>query len=459
MSDTPESHDNGHARHSQFALLGERRFWPLFVTQFLGAFNDNAYKNALLMLLTFNTASWTEMNIGVLTNLASGLFILPFFLFSATAGQLADKFDKARLARMTKALEIGIILIAALGFWLHSLAVLLAALFLLGLQSTLFGPIKYAILPQHLPTKELVGGNALVEAGTFVSILIGTLTGGLLAEVEGGIVWITGICLVVAISGFWASRQIPAAPASAPELKITLNLFAETWRCIGFARKERSVLLSVMGISWFWLYGATLLTQLPFYTKSVLHGNASMVTLLLAIFSIGIGAGSLFCDRLTHLRGKEVEPGLVPIGALGMAIFGIDLALVSPAIPPIAGTVLPLAELLRDGNIWRVLIDLLLLGGFGGLYCVPLYALVQQRSAVEYRARVIAANNILNALFMVTGALAAGAFLDQGYGIPMLFLLVAVLHGVVTVYIFSVVPEFLIRALVWLGWRREQERG
>jgi MFS family permease len=447
-----KTHDES-GQHSQFALLGERRFWPLFVTQFLGAFNDNAYKNALVVLLTFRAVSWTTLEPGILANLAAGLFILPFFLFSATAGQLADKFDKAWLARATKVLEIGIVLIAALGFWLKSLPVLLTALFLLGLQATLFGPVKYALLPQHLRPNELVGGNALVEAGTFVAILLGTLAGGLLVKFDSGITWIVGICLAVAVGGFLASYRIPAAPAPAPELKITPNTFVETWRCIGFARQERSVFLSILAISWFWLYGALLLAQFPAYTKSVLAGDESMVTVLLAVFSVGIGAGSLLCDKLTHRRGKLVEPGLVPIGALGMTLFGIDLALVAPA--QVADGLQPLAVLLHNASTWRILADLLFLGGFGGLYCVPLYALVQQRSSAEYRARIIAANNILNALFMVGGALGAVVFLNQGFSIPKLFLLAAVLHGVVTVYIFSVVPEFFIRALVWLGWRRE----
>jgi MFS family permease len=446
------SQSSQHSQHSQFALFRERRFWPLFVTQFLGAFNDNAYKNALVVLLTFSAASWTSLRPEVLANVAAGLFILPFFLFSATAGQLADKFDKASLARATKLLEIAIVLAAALGFWLQSLSVLLAALFLLGLQSTLFGPVKYAILPQHLHPSELIGGNALVEAGTFISVLLGTLTGGLLAGLEGGVVWIVAICLAVAVGGYLASRGIPAAPAPAPDLAISANPLREIWRCIGFARRERSVFLSILGISWFWAYGALLLAQFPAYTKNVLGGGESLVTALLAVFSIGIGTGSLLCEKLTRRRGKPVEPGLVPLGALGMALFGIDLALASP--DGLAGAALPLADALSRGGTLRVMADLVLLGIFGGIYCVPLYALVQQRSAADCRARTIAANNILNALFMVA-AVGASLFLGRGYGIPNLFLLVAGLHAAVTIYIFTVVPEFLIRALVWLGWRRE----
>jgi MFS family permease len=454
MNDETGLREKNSGEHSQFTLLLDRRFGPLFATQFFGAFNDNVFKNALVVLFTFRAASWTTLEPMVLANLAAGLFILPFFLFSATAGQLADKFDKARLARWVKLLEIFIILLAALGFALESLNTLLAALFLLGLQSTLFGPVKYAILPQHLRPDELTGGNALVEAGTFVSILLGTLTGSMLAGREGGVTWISGVSLLVAILGYLASRSIPCAPAPAPELRVTPNFLKETWRCIGFARESRAVFLSILGISWFWLYGALLLAQFPEYTKSVLGGGESMVTLLLVVFSVGIGAGSLLCEKLTRRRGKTVEPGLVPLGALGMTLFGLDLALASPA--QAAGEVLPLAVLLEDNNTWRLLLDLLLMGGFGGLYCVPLYALVQQRSETACRARVIAANNILNALFMVTGALAAIALLDRGCGIPTLFLLAALANGLVALYICHVVPEFPRRALIWLGLRREE---
>ncbi|MDR0779206.1 MAG: MFS transporter [Pseudomonadales bacterium] len=440
---------------SSFTLLRERRFAPLFVTQFLGAFNDNAYKNVLIVLFSFNAAAWTTLPVAVLVNLVLGLLMLPFFLFSATAGQLADKFDKARLARWVKALEILIIVIAALGFWLHNLFVLLGSLLLLGLHSTLFGPIKYAILPQHLRATELVAGNALVEAGTFVAILLGTLSGGLLAGVEHGALWVMGLCLLMACVGFYTSCHIPTAPAPVPELKIAFNPLRETWRCIGLARQERSVFLSILALSWFWLYGATLLTQVPIYTRTVLGGDESSVTLLLAVFCVGIGAGSLLCDKLTHRRGKLVEPGLVPLGALGMLIFGIDLAFATPT--PTLGENLPLSVLLSHGSTWRILLDLVLLSGSGGLYCVPLYALIQQRSDANCRARIIAANNIFNALFMVLGALAAAAFLGSRHGsIPALFLWIAAVHAGITVYVFSVIPEFLLRALIWLGLRKQQ---
>ena len=431
---------------SQFGLLNTRRFAPFFGTQFLGAFNDNLFKNALVVLLTFQATSWTTLTPEVLTNLAAGIFILPFFLFSATAGQLADKYDKARLARLTKLLEIVIMGVAVLGFVVHSLAVLLAALFLLGLQSALFGPVKYAILPQHLREDELVGGNALVESGTFVAILVGTLAGGLLAAVDGATTWIALAGLVVAVLGYLCSRSIPVAPAPVPELVVGLNPFTETWRNVGFARQNRTVFLSILGISWFWLYGAMFLAQFPVYAKNVLGGNETTVTLLLAVFTVGIGIGSLLCDRLS---AGHVEIGLVPFGSIGLTVFGIDLAFASPDLLP-AGAPLPLAGVLAMHQTWRVLFDLFALGLFGGFFIVPLYALIQLRSAPEQRARIIAANNILNALFMVCGALAAAGLLGNGLSIPALFGIAALCNAAVAVYIYSLVPEFMLRFIAWL---------
>lgn len=431
---------------SQSRLLTTRRFAPFFATQFLGAFNDNLFKNALIVLLTFQAAQWTTLPAGVLANLAAGIFILPFFLFSATAGQLADKYDKARLARLVKLLEMLIMGVAAAGFALHSLAVLLAALFLLGLHSTLFGPVKYAILPQHLHADELVGGNALVEAGTFVAILLGTLAGGLLAGTGGDPRWVAFAGLLVAVAGYLASRGIPAAPPPAPGLTINPNPLTETWRNLGFARANRTVFLSILGISWFWLYGALFLAQFPAYAKDVLGGDETSVTLLLATFTLGIGLGSLLCERLS---GRLVEIGLVPFGSIGLTLFGLDLAFASPAALP-AGAPLATGALLGLPGSWRVLGDLFALGLFGGFFIVPLYALVQLRSAAGQRARIIAANNILNALFMVGGALAAAGLLAAGVSIPWLFGIAATANALVALYIYRLVPEFLLRFIVWL---------
>ncbi|GAB3373323.1 acyl-[ACP]--phospholipid O-acyltransferase [Azotobacter armeniacus] len=430
---------------SQFELLRARRFGPLFVTQFLGAFNDNLYKNALVVLLTFQTAQWTTLSPSVLANLAAGLFILPFFLLSATAGQLADKYDKALLARQVKLLEIVIVLLAGAGFWLHSLAMLLASLFLLGLQSTLFGPVKYAILPQHLGEDELVGGNALIEAGTFVAILAGTLSGALLAGSAGGTLWITAGCLLVAVVGYLGSRRIPTAAPPEPSLRLNPNPFGATWRSIGFAREDRLVFLAILGISWFWLYGALLLAQFPAYAKDVLGAAEGGVALLLTVFTLGIGSGSLLCERLSAHR---VEIGLVPLGSIGLSLFGLNLALVSPATPPVAP--LSVMALLAAPGTLYVLFALFALGLFGGLFIVPLYALVQLRSAPAHRARIVAANNILNALFMVVGALAAGVLLAAGLSIPELFGVAALVNALVALCIFRLLPDFLRRFAAWL---------
>ena len=435
-----------HAHRSQFSLLKTRRFAPFFVTQFLGAFNDNLFKNALVVLLTFQAASWTTLAPELLANLAAGIFILPFFLFSATAGQLADKYDKSTLAKLVKVLEMAIMGIAALGFYLHSLAVLLGALFLLGLHSTLFGPVKYAILPQHLREDELVGGNALIESGTFVAILLGTLAGGLLAGAGGHPAWMALAGLVVAAGGFLASLGVPKAPPPAPGLKVNLNPFSETWRNIGLARRERSVFLSILGISWFWLYGAMFLAQFPVYAKNVLGGGESAVTLLLAVFTVGIGLGSMLCERLS---GGHIELGLVPFGSIGLTLFGFDLLFASPTLPP-AGAPLGALALLAEPGMARVLFDLLGLGVFGGFFIVPLYVLIQVRGAAEQRARIIAANNILNALFMVIGAGGAAALLAAGLSIPALFAVSALLNALVALYIYRLLPEFLLRFVAWL---------
>ena len=430
---------------SQSRLLRQRRFLPLFVTQFFGALNDNVYKNSLVVLLTFKAAEWTTLKPGVLANLAAGIFILPFFLFSATAGQLADKFDKAAIARLVKQLEIGIMLLAGAGFATHSLPLLLAALFLMGCHSTLFGPVKYAILPQHLKPEELVGGNALIEAGTFVAILLGTILGGVLAA-DGDTLWITLATVAIAAAGYLASRSIPAAPAPDASLHLRLNAAVETWRVIGHARGNRTVFLSILGISWFWLFGALFLAQFPAYAKDVLGGGELSVTLLLAMFTVGIGAGSLACERMSAGR---VELGLVPLGSIGLTVFALDLAFASPSAAP-TGAPLAISALLAQAGTWHVLVDLLLIGIFGGFFIVPLYTLMQERSEPTHRARIIAANNILNALFMVVGSLAAAALLEAGLSIAALFGVAAVCNAAVALFIYKLVPEFLVRFIVWL---------
>jgi 1-acyl-sn-glycerol-3-phosphate acyltransferase len=435
------------ASESQFSLLKQRRFAPFFLTQFLGAFNDNVYKNALIILIAFQATDRGLGDSNTLINMSAGLFILPFFLFSATAGQLADKYEKSRYIRRIKLLEIVIMTIAAVAFHLGSISMLIGVLFLMGTQSTLFGPVKYGILPQHLGMEELIGGNGMVEMGTFLAILLGTLAGGVLIGVPGnGEVMVSVTVVALACLGWFSSLGIPIAVAVAPDLRVNWNPFTETWRNISFARSNRTVFLSILGISWFWMLGASYLAQLPNFTKLTLGGNEQVVTLLLTLFSLGIGAGSLLCERLS---GRRVELGLVPFGSIGLTVFGLDLFL---AIPngPVTGVVLDAATFVRTSGHGRVLFDILLLGLFGGFYIVPLYALVQQRSEPSHRSRVIAANNILNALFMVASAVMAILLLKAGLSIPQLFLVIAVMNAVVALYIFWLVPEFLMRFLVWL---------
>jgi 1-acyl-sn-glycerol-3-phosphate acyltransferase len=430
--------------HSQFALTRERRFGPLFLTQFLGSFNDNLFKNALLVFIAFQLTASDTGN-GLLINLAAGLFILPFFLFSATAGQLADKIEKSALIRAIKLLEIAIMLVAAAALYFRHVPSLLAVLFLLGTQASFFGPVKYSILPQHLREAELVGGNALIETGTFVSILLGTMLGGMLAGMPRGLEWVAAGALLIAVAGYLTSRRIPAAPAPTPELKIDFNPLRETWRNFVFTRQNRTVFLSILGISWFWLFGAVYLTQLPEYTRTVLGGNEQVVTLLLTLFSLGIGLGALLCERLS---GHKVEIGLVPFGSIGLTLFSFDLSLAAPG-PAVVQGLSAAAFIATDGSA-RVAADVLLIGLFGGFYTVPLYALVQLRSAPDHRSRMIAGNNILNALFMVLAALLAITLLGAGLTIPQLFLVLAALNALVAVYIYTLVPEFLMRFLVWL---------
>ncbi|HXX85342.1 MAG TPA: MFS transporter [Casimicrobiaceae bacterium] len=433
--------------HSQFQLLRERRFAPFFWTQFLGAGNDNVYKNALVIFVAFQAAALTTLSSNNLVNIAAAVFIAPFVLFSATAGQIADKFEKSRLIRFIKLFEISIMVIGAIGFYRQDLVLLFVALGLMGVHSTLFGPVKYAILPQHLRPDELIGGNGLVEMGTFVAILLGEIVGGLVIAIKpDGPIYAGATAIAVAAGGYAVSRGIPNTPAVAPSLKINWNPFTETWRNLHFAYGNRVVWLSMLGISWFWFYGATYLTQFANYTKDILGGDEHVATLLLAIFSVGIGAGSLLCERLS---GHKVELGLVPFGSIGLSLFAIDLYFASRGLDA-HGELSGAGAFITDPAHWRIVADLVLLGMFGGFYIVPLYALIQERSAPEYRSRIIAANNILNAIFMVASAGIALGLLEAGLSIPQLFLVTGVMNAAVALYIYLLVPEFLMRFLAWL---------
>jgi 1-acyl-sn-glycerol-3-phosphate acyltransferase len=433
-------------RPSQFALLSQRRFGPFFWTQFLGAFNDNLFKTALMVVLTYDALSWTSMSPALLNNLIPGLFILPYVVLSASAGQVADKIEKGRLARWVKLFEIGIMALAAIGWLSHTLWLLIAAVAGMGVHSTVFGPVKYAYLPQHLKSEELIGGNGLIEMGTFVGILLGEVMGAVLAgHGAAGVHLVAFGTLGVALLGLAASWRIPDSPAPAPHLAISANIIAESVRNLGYSRQNRTVFLSMLGNSWFWFYGALVLSQFPLYAKDYLHGDHSVFVLLLTTFSLGIGAGSLLCEKLS---GHKVEIGLVPFGAIGLSLFGIDLYCASQGYVNTA-PVDALGLLAQQGTL-RILADLLLLGVFGGFFIVPLFALIQTRCDPKHVSRTIAGMNILNALFMVAAAGVAILLIKQGFTIPQMFLVTALLNAVVAIYIFSLVPEFLMRFLAWL---------
>ena len=429
----------------QFHLLVRRRFLPLFVTQSLGALNDNVFKNALVILVTYRIAERAGLNSQIMATLAAGLFILPFFLFSATAGQIADRFEKSRLIALIKACEIAFMAMAAIGFLAENTYFLLGVLFLMGVHSTFFGPLKYSILPAHLAENELLGGNGLIEAGTFLAILVGTIAGGLLILNDGGVILVSAAMVAVALAGFMSSLFIPRAPAAAPDLRIGVNILRETWNIMAYTAERRDVFLSMLGISWFWLVGATFLSQFPTFAKDTLRADEQVVTLFLATFSVGIGVGSLLCNRLLK---SEISAKYVPFGALGMAVFSIDLYFASLNGEPAPGTLLGVVSFLSGLTGWRISADLMLIAVCGGLYIVPLYAILQTRTEAAHRSRVIAGNNVLNALFMVIAAAATTAMLVFGFSVPDVFLTIAIADLAVAAYICKLLPDELVKAIL-----------
>jgi MFS family permease len=444
--------------NNQFTLMHEQRFRPFFFTQFLGAFNDNVFKTALITLVAFHAASLTNIDGGTLATLLPGLFILPFFLFSATAGQIADKFEKSQIIRYVKVFEIGIMLFASAGFFLHSIWLLAAALFMMGMHSTIFGPVKYSYLPQHLKENELIGGNGMIEMGTFVAILLGQVLGAWLAIQSQHEIITSLAILLIAVMGYATSRGVPNSPAAAPRLNINWNPVTETARSIQFIWQHQTIWLAIIAISWFWFYGATLLAQFPNFAKNVLHGDESVFILLLSIFSLGIGIGSLMCEKLS--KGK-VELGLVLFGATGLTLFGIDLYCSSTSLHESLNNkaFFDYATFIAkhhdaQGQLiftyWRLLADIAFIGFFGGLYIVPLYALIQTRSEKSHQSRIIAANNIINALFMVASAGFSILIFNQGYSIQQLFLATAMLNVLVMIYLCSRQPEYYKTFWAWI---------
>ena len=417
---------------NQFALLKQRRFAPFFWTQFSGAANDNLFKFAFTVMVTYQVSiSWLPPALAGLV--IGALFILPFLLFSATSGQLTDKYEKTRIIRFVKNLEIAIMLVASVGFMSNSVGVqvplLLACTFLMGLHSTLFGPVKFAYLPQALTERELTGGNGMVEMGTFVAILLGNIVGGLLVAVPGfGPTYVAISCVALALAGRWIAQAIPTAPATDPGLTINWNPITETVKNLSLAKENIVVFRSMLGISWMWFFGAVFLSQFPSFAKETLHGDARVASLLLVVFSIGIATGSLLCETLSK---RHVEIGLVPLGAIGMSVFAIDLYLASRGLPQ--ANVMSLSAFMSQAAHWRVLFDLALLSLFAGLYSVPMYALIQLRSQPTHRARII-----------------AGALLKAGFTIPQIFLFVGLANAVVAFYIFMLVPEYLLRFIAFM---------
>ncbi len=438
----PADHPN------QFSLMGQRRFAPFFWVQFFGAGNDNVFKFAFTVMVTY------QISVGWLPPAMAGLvigalFILPFLLFSATSGQVSDKFEKVRVIRFVKNLEIVIMAIAAYGFMQAEVWVLLACTFLMGVHSTVFGPVKFAYLPEVLNERELTGGNGMIEMGTFVSILLGNIVGGLLVAVpEVGHTYVAVACVAIALVGRLAAQFVPHVSATDPGLVINWNPVSETWRNLKLAHGNLVVFRSLLGISWMWFFGAVFLSQFPSFAKDVLHGDAQVASLLLVVFSVGIGTGSLLCEMLSS---RHVEIGLVPLGAIGMSVFSIDLYFAARGLPMVAQQTM--GQFIANPAHWRVMADLALLSLFAGLYSVPMYALIQLRSAPTHRARIIAANNILNALFMIASSLLAGALLAAHYSIAQIFLFTGLANAVVAAYIFLLVPEYLLRFVAWIASR------
>ena len=469
------------------SILKSRNFLPLFVTQFLGAFNDSMFKNALVVLITYRFATHSTIQPQILVALTGAIFILPFFLFSATAGQLADKYDRAKIARVVKVAELVLMALAVAGLFLPSLTLLLVVLFGMGMHSTFFGPVKYAILPQHLDGKDLLKGNAYVEAATFLSILLGTVLGGIFAgmgvsaaEIAAasdvasiaavpaapeapavatpvtvaaetsdsgtlGLWLLSALMTAVAVTGYFTSRFIPAAPGPEPELNVNKNFWAETLKIMEMLLNDVGVYRAILAISWFWLAGATYLTQFPTFAKDFLHGDPGVATLLLTLFSIGIGVGSILCNKL--LRG-QVQATYVPVAAIGMAIFGVDLYFATMATAaPAAGVLITAGDFIAQAANWRTMFDLFMIALSGGIFVVPLYALVQKRADPAYMARMIAGLNIMNSLFMVASSIFTAILLKMNLTIPQIFLAMALANILVAIYIVQLLPDALFRSL------------
>ena len=433
---------------NQFELLTQRRYLPFFVTMFLGAFNDNVFKNALAIMFSFTAINVMGMNSDLLINLSAVLFILPYFLFSAIAGQLADKLDNAVLMRWVKLCEILVMGCAVIGFYYDMPLFLLFVLFLMGTQSTFFGPVKYGYLPRILQRAELVGGNGVTDMGTFLAILLGMIAGAHAISYVDGALIVSVMVMAIAVLGYLAARQIPLTGASNPALKVKLNIFSETWKIIQFSRTNNSVFLAVIGISWFWFFGTIIITQMPNLTRNYLFADESVFIMLMGTFSISVGIGSLLCEKLS---GGRVEIGLVPLGSIGLTVFAADLYFSSFYFLPAAEELYTLSQIVAHPPNWRLIFDVFMIGVSSGFYIVPLYAMIQERTDRGHISRVIAANNIMNSIFMVVAGIMAMILLGNDITIPGLFLITAIMNFVVAIYIYRMITEFLWRFVVWVS--------
>ena len=432
---------------SQFQLFKRRRFSAMFFTQFLGAFNDNVFKQALILVLTYTAAQKLNAEVSILNNLAAMLFILPYFLFSALAGQLADKYEKSKLTRLIKVLEIVIMTLAAVGFVFEWYVLLFVALFLMGTHSTFFGPIKYAYLPQAMRDDELVGANGLFQMGTSLAILLGMIVAGILTQLTNALYWVSAMVMLVAALGYFAARFIPVTPAMQPELKVNWNIFTTSMATIRYLYSLPFLFFVILGNSWFWFYGATFLTQTPEFSKVILHGNESVVIFLLTLFSVGVSIGSLLCKSFTK---NQVSLRLLPFGIAGLSLFAMDLYWSLSQIDlSQTGALLGIGELWAVSGSWRVFVDLFLLGFSGGLYIVPLYAAMQAYAPTSHRARIVGANNIFNAIFMVGSAIFAIVLLNAlGLSLPQLFLVTGILNVVFGLFLYLKLNKHIKQATI-----------
>lgn len=427
-------------------LLSQRKFAPIFFTQFTGAFNDNIFKNALIILLTFNSAilpSGISANLAL--NITGALLILPFFLFSAIAGQVADSYEKSKIAKQLKIAELVLIVFGCIGLATENIYLIWGVIFGLGIQAAFFGPIKYSILPQLLNDKELLGGNALIESGTFLAILLGTILGGILISVESGYIYVAILATITSVFGIVSSFYIPKAPSSLTAPSVSFNIYKETINIVKLTYGFPAIFKSILAVSWFWFLGALLLTEFPLIVKDIIGGDSAVVTAFLTIFSVGIIIGALTCEFLSK---NKVEIGLVPLGSLGMIFFMVDLVLAFNSFDRLSDPTF--VAFVSNRQSYRVMLDLLFLSIFGGLFTVPLYAFIQEVSPEGIRSRIISANNIFNSSFMVLSAVFTVTIFKLGGSFIDLLWCVIVLHIAITTYIYCVVPDFIARFLLWL---------